>query len=108
MNISDHFIPEPSEDDLALEQHQIELETQQQEEKPHVKPSQLMPALPTTAPTTTALSNNGVFQVNNFNEAINAASFLSASSLVPADYRRWVPVKNQYGKAVTNADGTPS
>lgn len=69
--------------------------------------AELMPALPTTAPTTTALSNNGVFQVNNFNEAINAASFLSASSLVPADYRRWVPVKNQYGKAVTNADGTP-
>ena len=69
--------------------------------------AELMPALPTTAPTTTALSNNGVFQVNNFNEAINAASFLSGSSLVPTDYRRWVPVKNQYGKAVTNADGTP-
>ena len=69
--------------------------------------AELMPALPTTAPTTTALSNNGVFQVNHFNEAINAASFLSASSLVPTDYRRWVPVKNQYGKAVTNADGTP-
>lgn len=69
--------------------------------------AEVMPALPMTAPTTTALSNNGVFQVNNFNEAINAASFLSASSLVPADYRRWVPVKNQYGKAVTNADGTP-
>ena len=69
--------------------------------------SELMPALPMTAPTTTALSNNGVFQVTNFNEAINAASFLSGSSLVPTDYRRWVPVKNQYGKAVTNADGTP-
>ena len=69
--------------------------------------AEVMPALPMTAPNTTALSNNGVFQVNNFNEAINAASFLSASSLVPADYRRWVPVKNQYGKAVTNADGTP-
>ena len=69
--------------------------------------AEVMPALPMTAPNTTALSNNGVFQVTNFNEAINAASFLSASSLVPADYRRWVPVKNQYGKAVTNADGTP-
>ena len=69
--------------------------------------AELMPALPTTAPATTALSNNGVFQVTNFNEAINAASFLSGSSLVPTDYRRWVPVKNQYGKAVTNADGTP-
>lgn len=69
--------------------------------------AEVMPAMPTQAPTTTALSNNGVFQVTNFNEAINAASFLSGSSLVPTDYRRWVPVKNQYGKAVTNADGTP-
>ena len=69
--------------------------------------AEVMPALPMTAPTTTALSNNGVFQVTNFNEAINAASFLSGSSLVPTAYRRWVPVKNQYGKAVTNADGTP-
>ena len=32
MNISDYFIPEPSEDDLALEQHQIELENQEQED----------------------------------------------------------------------------
>ena len=39
MNISDYFIPEPSEDDLALEEHQIELETQQQKEKSYVKPS---------------------------------------------------------------------
>ena len=69
--------------------------------------AEVMPAMPMTAPTTTALSNNGVFQVTNFNEAINAASFLSGSSLVPTDYRRWVPVKNQYGKAMTNADGTP-
>ena len=69
--------------------------------------AEVMPAMPTQAPATTALSNNGVFQVTNFNEAINAASFLSGSSLVPADYRRWVPVKNQYGKAMTNADGTP-
>jgi hypothetical protein len=37
MNISDHFIPEPSENDLALEQYQIELE--QQKEKSYVKPS---------------------------------------------------------------------
>lgn len=29
MNISDYFIPEPSEDDLALEQHQIELEQEE-------------------------------------------------------------------------------
>ena len=29
MNISDYFIPEPSEDDLALEEHQIELEEQE-------------------------------------------------------------------------------
>ena len=69
--------------------------------------AEVMPAMPTQAPATTALSNNGVFQVTNFNEAVNAASFLSGSSLVPTDYRRWVPVKNQYGKAVTNADGTP-
>ena len=69
--------------------------------------AEVMPAMPTQAPTTTALSNNGVFQVTSFNEAINAASFLSGSSLVPTDYRRWVPVKNQYGKAMINADGTP-
>lgn len=69
--------------------------------------SELMPALPMQSTASTALSNNGVFQVTNFNEAINAASFLSGSSLVPTDYRRWVPVKNKYGKAVTNADGTP-
>lgn len=69
--------------------------------------AEVMPAMPIQAPATTALSNNGVFQVTNFNEAINAASFLSGSSLVPTDYRRWVPVKNQYGKAMTNADGTP-
>ena len=69
--------------------------------------AEVIPAMPTQAPATTALSNNGVFQVTNFNEAINAASFLSGSSLVPTDYRRWAPVKNQYGKAVTNADGTP-
>ena len=69
--------------------------------------AEVMPAMPTQAPATTALSNNGVFQVTSFNEAINAASFLSGSSLVPTDYRRWVPVKNQYGKAMTNADGTP-
>ena len=69
--------------------------------------AEVMPAMPMQAPATTAHSSNGVFQVTNFNEAINAASFLSGSSLVPTDYRRWVPVKNQYGKAVTNADGTP-
>ena len=69
--------------------------------------AEVIQAMPTQAPATTALSNNGVFQVTNFNEAINAASFLSGSSLVPTDYRRWVPVKNQYGKAMTNADGTP-
>ena len=38
MSTSDHFINEPSEDDLALEEHQIELETQQKEES-YVKPS---------------------------------------------------------------------
>lgn len=32
MNISDYFIQEPSSEDLALEQHQIELEQQQKEE----------------------------------------------------------------------------
>lgn len=32
MNISDHFINEPSIEDLALEQHQIELEEQQEHE----------------------------------------------------------------------------
>jgi hypothetical protein len=38
MNISDYLIPEPSIEDLALEQHQIELE-EQQKEKSYVKPS---------------------------------------------------------------------
>ena len=38
MGTSDHFINDPSEDDLALEQHQIELEQQQKEES-YVKPS---------------------------------------------------------------------
>lgn len=33
MSISDYFIPEPSEDDLALEQHQIELEIQEKEDE---------------------------------------------------------------------------
>ena len=37
MNISDYFIPEPSEYDLALEQYQIELEEQQKEQS-YVKP----------------------------------------------------------------------
>lgn len=69
--------------------------------------AELIPALPMQSTASTALSNNGVFQVTNFNEAINAASFLSGSSLVPTDYRRWAPVKNQYGKPVFNADGTP-
>ena len=32
MGTSDYFIPEPSEDDLALEQYQIELEEQQEHE----------------------------------------------------------------------------
>ena len=32
MNISDYFISEPSIEDLALEQHQIELEEQQEHE----------------------------------------------------------------------------
>ncbi len=38
MNISDYFIQEPGSEDLALEQHQIELE-QQQKEQSYVKPS---------------------------------------------------------------------
>lgn len=33
MNISDHFINEPSIEDLALEQHQIELEIQEKEDE---------------------------------------------------------------------------
>ena len=37
MDISDYFIPEPSEDDLALEQYQIELEEQKKEQS-YVKP----------------------------------------------------------------------
>lgn len=33
MNISDYFIPQPSIEDLALEQHQIELEIQEKEDE---------------------------------------------------------------------------
>ena len=70
--------------------------------------AEVIPAMPTQAPATTALSNStGIFQFNSFAETMQAAQVLSNSSLVPTDYRRWVPVKNQYGKAMTNADGTP-
>ena len=60
--------------------------------------SELMPALPMTAPTTTALSNStGIFQFSSFAETMQAAQILSNSSLVPKDYRCFIPTK-EYGK----------
>ena len=64
--------------------------------------SEVMPAMPTQAPTTTALSNNtGVFQFNNFNDAMNAAQVLANSTLVPKDYRFTYEVKKGYGYEAT-------
>jgi hypothetical protein len=58
--------------------------------------------LPTQAPATTALSNNtGVFQFNNFNDAMNAAQVLANSTLVPKDYRFTYEVKKGYGYEAT-------
>lgn len=64
--------------------------------------AEVMPALPTQAPATTALSNNtGVFQFNNFNDAMNAAQVLANSTLVPKDYRFTYEVKKGYGYEAT-------
>lgn len=64
--------------------------------------AEVMPALPMTAPNTTALSNNtGVFQFNNFNDAMNAAQVLANSTLVPKDYRFTYEVKKGYGYEAT-------
>ena len=50
--------------------------------------AEVIPAMPTQAPATTALSNNtGVFQFNNFSDAMSAAQVLANSTLVPKDYR---------------------
>ncbi|VWX31542.1 Recombinase RecT [Moraxellaceae bacterium 17A] len=64
--------------------------------------AEVIPAMPTQAPTTTALSNNtGVFQFNNFNDAMNAAQVLANSTLVPKDYRFTYEVKKGYGYEAT-------
>ena len=64
--------------------------------------AEVIPAMPMTAPTTTALSNNtGVFQFNNFNDAMNAAQVLANSTLVPKDYRFAYEVKKGYGYEAT-------
>lgn len=64
--------------------------------------AEVMPALPMTAPATTALSNNtGVFQFNNFNDAMNAAQVLANSTLVPKEYRFTYEVKKGYGYEAT-------
>ena len=49
--------------------------------------AEVMPAMPTQAPATTALSNNGIFQFGNFIEAMNAADLLARSAIVPDLYR---------------------
>lgn len=60
--------------------------------------AEVMPVLPMTAPTTTALSNStGIFQFSSFAETMQAAQILSNSSLVPKDYRCFIPTK-EYGK----------
>lgn len=54
--------------------------------------------MPTQAPATTALSNStGIFQFSSFAETMQAAQILSNSSLVPKDYRCFIPTK-EYGK----------
>ncbi len=64
--------------------------------------AEVMPAMPMQAPATTALSNNtGVFQFNNFNDAMNAAQVLANSTLVPKDYRFTYEVKKGYGYEAT-------
>ena len=64
--------------------------------------AEVMPAMPTQAPATTALSNNtGVFQFNNFNDAMNAAQVLANSTLVPKDYRFTYKNKKGYGYEAT-------
>lgn len=60
--------------------------------------AEVMPALPMTAPNTTALSSStGIFQFSSFAETMQAAQILSNSSLVPKDYRCFIPTK-EYGK----------
>ena len=49
--------------------------------------AEVMPAMPTQAPATPALSNNGIFQFGNFIEAMNAADLLARSAIVPDLYR---------------------
>lgn len=64
--------------------------------------AEVIPAMPTQAPATTAFSNNtGVFQFNNFNDAMNAAQVLANSTLVPKDYRFTYEVKKGYGYEAT-------
>lgn len=64
--------------------------------------AEVIQAMPTQAPATTALSNNtGVFQFNNFNDAMNAAQVLANSTLVPKDYRFTYEVKKGYGYEAT-------
>lgn len=60
--------------------------------------AEVIPAMPTQAPTATALSNStGIFQFSSFAETMQAAQILSNSSLVPKDYRCFIPTK-EYGK----------
>ena len=63
--------------------------------------SEVMPAMPMQAPATTAHSSNGVFQFNNFSDAMNAAQVLANSTLVPKDYRFTYEVKKGYGYEAT-------
>ena len=67
--------------------------------------SEVMPAMPMqTQPTNTALSSGGIFQFGSFTETMQAAQILSNSSLVPKDYRAFIPEK-EYGKIKYDAQG---
>ena len=63
--------------------------------------SELMPAMPMQSPTPTALSN-GIFQFNNFTDAMNAADLLARSSIVPDLYRYVDSKGNQNHNAAAN------
>ena len=66
--------------------------------------SEVMPAMPTQNQTNTALSSGGIFQFGSFTETMQAAQILSNSSLVPKDYRAFIPEK-EYGKIKYDAQG---
>lgn len=62
----------------------------------------LTQVMPTTLPATAnANTSVGIFQFNNFQDAMNAAQVLANSSLVPKDYRFAYEVKKGFGNNAT-------